>query len=147
MPQTTTYALIMFAAGVGIPLLAALNAALGTRIGAPGAAAAILFTVAWFATAAVLLVHGPAPLAKAWGAPKHLFLAGLFVVFYVLSVTIIAPKFGIGNAVFFVLLGQIFCAAAIDHFGLFGAALSPLTLKRALGVATMCLGLYLARKV
>ncbi|MBR9652449.1 DMT family transporter [Thalassovita aquimarina] len=137
----------MFAAGVGIPILAALNAALGGRIGSPVAAAAILFTVAWVAVAVLLLTTGAAPLAKAASAPKHLFLAGLFVAFYVLSVTIVAPKFGIGNAIFFVLLGQLFCAAAIDHFGWFGALQSPLTIKRTLGIALMCLGVFLARKV
>ncbi len=34
-----TQALIMFAAGIGIPLLAALNARLGANIGSPAAAA------------------------------------------------------------------------------------------------------------
>jgi hypothetical protein len=53
-------------------------------------------------------------------APKHLFFAGVLIAFYVLSITFIAPKFGIGNAVFFVLLGQLVSAAAIDHFALFG---------------------------
>ena len=38
--------LIMLAAGVGIPVLAALNAQLGNRIGSPAAAAAVLFIVA-----------------------------------------------------------------------------------------------------
>ncbi|MEE4345405.1 MAG: DMT family transporter, partial [Paracoccaceae bacterium] len=42
MPPTTAYALTMLAAGIGIPILAALNAGLGTRLGSPVAAAAIL---------------------------------------------------------------------------------------------------------
>ncbi|MFZ8974113.1 MAG: DMT family transporter, partial [Pseudomonadales bacterium] len=42
-------------------------------------------------------------------APRHLLLGGLFVAFYVLSITYIAPHFGIGNAVFFVLLGPSGC--------------------------------------
>jgi transporter family-2 protein len=48
------------------------------------------------------------------------------VAFYVLSITYIAPTFGVGNAVFFVLLGQLVSAAIIDHFGLFGAQVKPL---------------------
>jgi len=43
---TLKYAAVMLAAGVGIPVLAALNAALGVRLGSPVAAAACLFTVA-----------------------------------------------------------------------------------------------------
>ncbi len=30
--------------------------------------------------------------------PRHLFLAGLLVAFYILSITYVAPHFGIGNA-------------------------------------------------
>ena len=57
-----------------------------------------------------------------------------------------APKIGIGNAIFFVLLGQLAAAAAIDHFGLWGAMKSTLTPRRAAGIAVMALGVYLARK-
>src|SRR6056297_3618293 len=120
MPQTSLYALIMLLAGIGIPILAGLNAALGTRLGSP--AAAILFVIAFVLTMIVLTVLGnPATLANVTSAPKHLFVAGFFVAFYVLSITYVAPHFGVGNAVFFVLLGQLISAAAIDHFGLFGA--------------------------
>lgn len=147
MPSTTPYILTMLAAGLGIPILASLNAALGIRLGSPVAAGVILFCVALGATLVILLMTGVAPLAKAASAPKHLFLAGFLVAFYVLSITIVAPKFGVGNAVFFVLLGQLVSAAAIDHFGLFGAAISPLTLTRAMGIALMGAGVFVAQQV
>lgn len=140
------YALIMLAAGIGIPLLAALNAALGVRVGSPAAAATVLFLVALGASALVMLVTGPQALSKMHTAPRHLFLGGLLVAFYVLSVTWIAPRFGVGNAVFFVLLGQLISAAAIDHFGLFGARISPLTLTRAGGIALMAAGVWLTQR-
>ncbi|MGY9047193.1 hypothetical protein P775_28000 [Puniceibacterium antarcticum] len=139
-------ALTMLAAGLGIPVLAALNAALGTRLGSPSAAAAILFCVALTATSLVVLVTGPQALTRLAGTPKHLFAAGLFVAFYILSITYIAPTFGIGNAVFCVLLGQLFSAAAIDHFGLFGARISPLTLTRATGISIMALGVWVTQR-
>ncbi|WP_425043944.1 DMT family transporter [Primorskyibacter sp. S87] len=137
----THYALIMLAAGVGIPILAALNAALGKLIGSPTAAGVVLFAVAFGASVLLLfLVTGPQALSKLGGAPKHLFLAGLLVAFYVLSITHVAPHFGVGNAVFFVLIGQLISAAAIDHYGLFGAQVSPLTAMRAAGIGIMALG-------
>lgn len=147
MPPTTTYALVMLAAGIGIPILAALNAGLGTRLGSPVAAAAILFIVALLTTLMVLAIKGGPALAAVVTAPRHLFLAGLLVAFYILSITIIAPKFGVGNAVFFVLLGQLISAALIDHFGLFGARVSPLSLSRASGIAMMAAGVFLTQKV
>jgi transporter family-2 protein len=140
------YALTMLAAGIGIPLLAALNSALGVRMGSPAAAAMILFCVALLATTLVTLATGPKALAQAPFAPKHLFLAGLFVAFYVLSITYVAPHFGIGNAVFFVLLGQLVSAALIDHFGLFGARISPLNLTRATGIAVMACGVWITQR-
>jgi len=64
----------------------------------------------------------------------------------VLSVTWVAPRFGVGNAVFFVLLGQLASAALIDHFGLFGARVSPLSLTRAGGIALMASGVWLTQQ-
>ena len=144
--DTLRYAAVMLAAGIGIPVLAALNAQLGTRLGSPAAAATCLFAVAMLSTLAVLAVTGPAAITGAVEAPRHLFLAGCLVAFYVLSITWIAPKFGIGNAVFFVLLGQLISAAAIDHFGLMGARVSPVNLTRAAGIALMAAGVLLTQK-
>lgn len=147
MPVNTTYAIVMLAAGFGIPILAALNAALGVRLGSPVAAATILFVVALSATLVVLVLTRPSALLNAGAAPKHLYLAGLLVAFYILSITFVAPRFGIGNAVFFVLLGQLVSAAAIDHFGLFGANISPLSLTRAIGIALMAAGVFMTQQV
>ena len=146
MSPNLAYALVMFAAGIGIPVLAGLNAALGTRIGSPASAALVLFLVAFSATAVVALITGPAALKAIPAQPKHLFLAGFLVAFYVLSITYIAPHFGVGNAVFFVLLGQLAAAGAIDHFGLFGAKVTPLSFTRAAGIALMAAGLALTQK-
>ena len=147
-PETLRYAAIMLAAGIGIPVLAALNAQLGGRIGSPAAAASVLFVVAFFGALATMLATGGTTALNSLGAqPKHLFLAGLLVAFYVLSITWIAPKFGVGNAVFFVLLGQLISAALIDHFGLMGAIVKPLTWERASGIALMAAGVMLTQRV
>ncbi|EEE38970.1 hypothetical protein RKLH11_2816 [Rhodobacteraceae bacterium KLH11] len=142
----THYAAIMLAAGIGVPILAALNAALGKMIGSPTTAAVILFAVAFAtAAAALLLLPGGQAFAKAAQAPRHLFLAGVLIAFYVLSITHVAPHFGVGNAVFFVLLGQLISTAAIDHFGLFGAQVTPLTLMRAGGITVMAIGVAITQ--
>lgn len=139
------YALTMLLAGIGIPLLAGLNAALGKYIGSPATAAVMLFTVALSVSCIVMLATGSDGISRLMSAPKHLFLAGALIAFYVLSITYIAPHFGVGNAVFFVLLGQMISAAAIDHFGLFGAQISPMGLMRASGIALMAVGVWLTQ--
>lgn len=146
-PETIRYALVMLAAGIGIPVLAALNSQLGNRIGSPAAAATILFVVALCATSVTLvLTTGAASLANVPAQPKHLLLAGFLVAFYVLSITWIAPRFGVGNAIFCVLLGQLLSASVIDHFGLLGAAVRPLNLVRASGIGLMALGVLLTQR-
>ena len=145
--DTFRYAAIMLVAGVGIPLMAALNTQLGRGIGSPAAAATVLFTVALLATGIVMLITGGlAPLRLIPSQPAYLLLAGFGVVFYVLSVTWIAPRFGIGNAIFCVLVGQMIAATTIDQFGLFGAMVKPLDLIRASGIGFMVLGVLLIQK-
>lgn len=141
------YALIMLLAGLGIPVLAALNAALGVRIGSPSAAATVLFVMAFLTAATVMLITGPQALGKVLAAPRHLLLAGVLIAFYVLSITYVAPHFGVGNAVFFVLLGQLISTALIDHFGLFGARATPIDATRALGIGLMAAGVFVTQKV
>ena len=136
----------MLLAGIGIPLLAALNAALGVRLGSPIAAATVLFAVAFTATFILLMLTKPALILGVTTAPRHLLLAGLLVAFYVLSITFIAPHFGVGNAVFFVLLGQLISAALIDQFGLFGNPISPISLTRAFGIGLMAAGVFVTQQ-
>ena len=48
-------ALIMLAAGLGVPILAALNSALGQFLGSPMAAVAIFISVAFFSVWIILI--------------------------------------------------------------------------------------------
>jgi transporter family-2 protein len=142
----TAIALMMLVVGMGIPVTAALNAVLGTQLASPVAASTILFAVGLVLTALVLAFVGLPPRSAFSSVPPWSFAAALGVVFYVLSVTWSAPRIGVGNAIFFVLLGQLVAAAVIDHFGLFGAIRTALTGRRALGLLVMALGVYLAKK-
>ena len=141
-----TYAITMLAAGIGIPVLAAMNAALGRHLGAPMLAGAILLAVGFLTALVVALITGPGAIVKLASAPRHLLLAGILVAFYVLSITAIAPKFGVGNAIFFVLIGQLLSAATIDHFGLFGAQPVGLSWPRLGGLLLMAAGVLLTQK-
>ncbi|MEM9349175.1 MAG: DMT family transporter [Pseudomonadota bacterium] len=143
MPQLAPAAL-MFAAGIGIPILAALNAALGQRLGSPASAALILFAVALL-SAGIASAFTRGNFAQITGTPIHLYAAGVLIAFYVLSITWVAPTFGVGNAVFFVLIGQLVSAALIDHFGLFGARMLLITPMRALGITVMAAGVFLTQ--
>ena len=140
-------AALMFVAGIGIPLMATLNAGLGKQLASPAAATFVLYVVGLALATGLLLVSGGLPAAEKFrGIGPHFYMGAIFVVFYIVAITWAGPKIGIGNAVFFVLLGQLIAAAAIDHYGLWGAVQSAITPKRVLGIAVMALGVYLARK-
>ena len=144
IPQNSTvYAAIMLFAGIGIPIGAALNAELGTKLQSPTLAVGIFFLVAMAVSLGyVLLVEGIPTSLSAPSTPFYYYLGGLFVVIYVLSVTWIAPRFGIGNAISFVLLGQLISMASIDQFGLMGAPQTSLTLPRVMGLFFMAIGVF-----
>lgn len=137
----------MVAAGMGIPILAALNASLGARIGSPVAAGVVLFAVALVSALGVLLATGgQGALMRVPGQPPVLFLAGCLVAFYILSITFVAPRFGLANAILFVLLGQLVSAAVIDATGLMGLAARPVSLTRLGGLGLMALGVLLSQR-
>lgn len=141
------FAAIMLLTGVGIPILAALNGGLGARLDSPMAASMILFGLAFLiATAGAAMTGSIGQIRFTSDIPFQFYLGGLFVAFYVIAVTFIAPKFGVGNAIFFVLVGQLVSAATIDHFGMFGAMQFPVDGKRIAGIALMIAGVYLARR-
>ena len=145
MKNQLFFACLMLATGIGIPVMAALSATVGAKYGSPAFAASILFLVALAVTVAFLFSVGgglkPFPTTS---LPFSYYLAGVFVAFYVLSVTWVAPQFGVGNAVAFVLLGQIIAMAAIDQFGLLGAPVRAITLQRLIGLILMSVGVLLA---
>lgn len=141
------FALIMLLTGIGIPVLAALNGGLGARLGSPMAASMILFGLAFLIAAAGAAMTGSMGQVRFTAEiPLQFYFGGLFVAFYVIAVTFIAPRFGVGNAIFFVLVGQLISAATIDHFGLFGAIRSAIDAKRIAGIMLMIAGVWLARK-
>ena len=140
-------AALMFLTGIGIPIMATWNSALGQQLGSASAATAVLFAVGAVLAVVVMVIAGGVPAASSLTVGKpHIYFGVVFMLFYALSITWAGPRIGIGNAVFFVLLGQLVAAALIDHFGLWGALKTEITGKRMLGLAVMALGVYLARK-
>ena len=136
---------VMLAAGIGIPTMATLSSALGARIGVP-TSVLVLLSIAMLITAIVASATGGTNFTRVSSAPVYLFAGGLFMAFYLLSITYVAPVLGVGIAIFLVLFGQLAAAALIDHYGLFGAPQTRISYMRVLGIALMAAGVFLARK-
>ncbi|MBL4871415.1 MAG: DMT family transporter [Robiginitomaculum sp.] len=137
---------LMFLAGVGIPVMAAMNASLGRELQSPMVAVLILCCVA-LAIASLFVMFSARPTLESFKqiSPIYYF-GGVLFMLYIASITYTAPIIGIGNAVFFVLLGQLITAVLIDHYGLLNAPVSAVTYKRIFGIMLMIVGVYLAKK-
>ena len=140
-----SFTTIMLLAGIGIPIMAAMTSSLGKHLSSPVAASAFAFFMAFCLALLALMITDKSFVKQIPSTPKYLFFAGAFIAFYVLSISFVAPHFGIGNAIFFVLLGQLLSAAIIDHYGLFGAQINHLSMMRVSGILVMVLGVWITQ--
>ena len=125
--------------------MAAINAGLGARLGSPLVAVFVLCTVASLVAGLALLITTERGSGLS-DVPLWQWTGGLLFLVYIFSATYAVPHIGLGNAIFLVLLGQLVTAATIDHFGLLGAPIAPLSARRAIGLAVMAVGVLLARR-
>ena len=144
MNNSFFYAVIMLVAGLGIPIMAALNGGLGTKLQSTALASVIIISVALLMAAIFLLVTEGIPThINSSRIPWYFYFGGFFMVFYIVTITWIAPRFGVANAVSFVLLGQLIAMTVIDHFGLMGAPQFALNYQRAFGLVFMTVGVLM----
>jgi transporter family-2 protein len=127
--------------------MAVLNGRLGRGLGEPLHAPVILFVVGLLACVATALLSTrtlPNPVMLADVNALNL-AGGLIVAFYVISATLLAPRFGVGNFILFAMVAQIIVSALIDHFGWFGVTPRPVNLMRAGGITLLLVGLLITQ--
>ncbi|HEX5005742.1 MAG TPA: DMT family transporter [Hyphomonadaceae bacterium] len=136
------YAAWSAAAGALIPVMAALQGTMGRSLQSPFHAALIGVGIAFVTVGIVFAVMRPAmPSGELFSAvPKLAWLAGLAMAFYALTVTFLTPKFGVGNVVMCVVVAQLVMSSLIDQFGLLGAPVHTVDLKRAAGLLLLASG-------
>ncbi len=129
-------------AGALIPVMAALQGTMGRSLQSPFHAALIGVGIAFVTVGITFAVFRPAmPSSDLFAAvPKVAWFAGLAMAFYALTVTFLTPKFGVGNVVMCVVVAQLVMSSLIDQFGLFGAPVYAIDLKRAAGLALLAGG-------
>jgi transporter family-2 protein len=149
MKSTLLLGLLAIVSGALIPVQAASNAALSRVIqGNVPFAAMTLFFVAFLAAALAALASGqglPA-MEQLQEAPWWSYSGGPIVAFYVLIITFLAPRLGVGTAISLIVAGQVLAALTIDHFGLLRSLVFPITPTRVLGAVLMIAGVFLALK-
>ena len=130
-------------AGAFIPLIGILNARVGRALGEPIYATVIVFFIAILIALLVSVVFGKSSLAtqNLQNLVPFDFGAGLIVAFYVISATVLAPKIGVANFIMMAVSSQILFSLMIDHFGLFGAPVKPISITQLFGAVMLLIGL------
>jgi bacterial/archaeal transporter family-2 protein len=91
----------------------------------------------------VMLIAGWSNLRQWTRVPWYAFSAGLLGLVIVGTIGYVVQRMGAGRAFTLIIASQLILAAAIDHFGLFGANARPLDLSRMIGLTAMLVSVWL----
>jgi transporter family-2 protein len=137
---------LALAAGAGLPFQAGVNAEMARYAGRPEWAALVNFAVGLVALAAWLAAtRAPLPFALA-RAPAWAWTGGLLGAFYVTAVVILAPRLGVAATLALSIAGQMVGALLVDHYGLLGLAVRPVTAQRVVGAVLLVVAVVLVRR-
>ena len=100
----------------------------------------------YFACLLALTLAGGAGAAGRLGTvPMWQFAGGLLGAFYVWAMAASVSALGVVTALAALVLGQLGAALLIDHFGVFGVAVQPVSPRRLVAVVLVGAGLVLSR--
>ena len=147
MSSTTFFLLMALLAGISVPTQAGINAQLGLWTRSPVLASTISFAVGTLTLVIYsLATRIPLPLlASAANHPWWIWFGGMLGAFFVTATIILVPKLGATAMVALILAGQMLASLLLDHFGLLGYPLHPISLGRIAGVLMLCGGVWLIK--
>lgn len=142
MNTVAFYAAWAAVAGALIPVMAALQGTLGRTIQSPMHGSLIGVGMAFIGVGIVFaIIRPPMPATSLFASvPPVAWFGGFAMAMYAISATFVTPQFGVGNFVMCVVVAQLVMSTLIDQFGLFGAPVFPVDLKRVAGLALLAGG-------
>jgi len=150
MGQATQFFLLLLSAlaGAVVPYQALANGQLGRALGHPLWATLVSLMVGVLALVPLLTLSGiPAPQwGKAFTAPAWIWFGGLAGLIYVSTALFMAPRLGVSTFILAVVVGQVLGAMLMDHFGLAGLAVQPVSLRKLIGAACVLAGFIVYSK-
>lgn len=141
------FMLLALLAGFVIPTQAGINAQLSLWTKSSILSSTVSFavgTLVLVAYSAVARIPLPA-LATAGVHPWWVWTGGALGAYFVAATIFLAPKLGATTMVALLLAGQMVASLALDHFGLLGYPIHPVSLGRIAGVVMIAGGVMLVR--
>jgi bacterial/archaeal transporter family-2 protein len=137
----------VFLSGALIATQAGVNSQLVRYVGHPLLAATISFLVGTVAlTLCSLGVNSWPRLSTLLTAPWWVWTGGLLGAVFVVTTAALAPTLGAATLLSVAVAGQMTFALLLDHYGLVGFAVRPLSLWRVIGAVFVVTGVVLIRK-
>lgn len=145
----TSIRLLIWAAVAGafIPVMAILSGRLGKSMGDALHASVVLFGVGFLfcLTVSLFLTKSLPQVTDLTNGKPVEYLGGFIVGFYVISATLLAPRIGLANFIVCAVSAQIIISVLIDHYGLLGATIRPVSMTRLIGVALLIAGIIVTQ--
>jgi bacterial/archaeal transporter family-2 protein len=146
MPGYVLFVVLALLTGVAIAVQTGVNTQLRSYLQSPLQAVFVSFTVGTLLVAATLLARRePPPLAKWASMPWWMWLGGVFGLFIVSTNIVVAPRLGAALLISLAITGQLTTALILDHYGVLGFPVHPISLARAAGAVLLILGVVLIR--
>jgi transporter family-2 protein len=142
------YIVLAILAGVCAPVQAGINSQLRLWTVYPALAALISFAVGTLALLSYSMVMRiPWPILKsATDLPWWQWTGGILGAFLVFVTIVAAPKLGAATLMAVLVAGQMAASMVLDHYGLIGYEIRPVTVWRVIGTFMLIGGVVLIRK-
>ena len=135
--------------GAILPVQAVLNTKLGKQTGGPLISSLLSFLVGLICLFIINLFANYSAFTNMKllsVSPWYVWLGGLLGAIYVSCVIFVNQQQGVALTFALVVAGQIFISLLIDHFGLFGSIVRPLSIPKIIGALLIIAGLVLIKK-
>lgn len=133
-------------AGVGLAVQAPTNAALARTSGSVLLAALASFVVGSVVLALTWAAIDRTPPAALRGAPAWAWAGGFYGACFVAAMAYAAPRLGLATTLTIAIATQLATALVLDHFGLLGLKVAPISPGKIAGVVLVLAGVVLVRR-
>ena len=135
--------------GAILPVQAVLNTKLGKQTGGPLISSLLSFLVGLIGLIIINLVANYTALSNMKllsVSPWYVWMGGLLGAIYVSIIIFVNQQQGVALTFALVVAGQIFISLLIDHFGLLGSVVRPVSIPKIIGALLIIAGLVLIKK-
>lgn len=141
--------LLALVAGAFVPIQTGVNTFLSKGLGNVMLSTFVVFVVASIATSLILIIDRPKipDFSQLKTIPWFAWLTGgVLGSGYIYLLIFVAPVLGMANVLGIVIIGKIFTAIAIDHFGWLGMKINKVNWKKILGAILMLIGISIIKQ-